>query len=274
MPRLIDTLNPEVAALLKAHPFQDQSVDIVANPKLQRMPKEPGQGGTLAEAARAAVGTTGHTLPAMPTKFDAVAAGPNDRVMPAFIIGPERLEEARTAKPMLPQREMEQHPIASNRIDGYVRFRVRVSADRMRILNVQTIEGPLELPQSIVGHHAYDVTLDGQRLSTEGIPDLGVQRSFPRPGQNEHHVTELPSFEFNVRVPRASLPEGALGRLQINLYRFPDATKKQVAGAAPLSRQLGPLSHVIAKIEGIQAIHLDPAAAEQVSKLFPGTPIR
>lgn len=278
MPKLIETLNPEVAALLHEHPFQEKSEDLLANTALPRMAKDPTK-----EPLRPAVGRTGHALASMPARFEALAAaGPNDHVMPAFIIGPERAAEALKAKPALPQKEMEALPgsrvgvLAGQAIasDGYVRLRVRVTDDRMRILSAQNVEGPLAQPQSIIGQHAYEVTLDGERVAAEGIPDVGLQRSFPRPGQHEHHVTELTSFEFNVRVPRASVPNVALERLQINLYRFPDATPKAIAGKARLSQQLGPQAHVVARIEGLRTQYIDPVAIEHFGKIFPSLKIR
>jgi hypothetical protein len=87
-------------------------------------------------------------------------------------------------------------------------------------------------------------------------------------------VTELQSFEFNVRVPRAALHEAALDRLQIQLYRFPDALRKPIAGNARLSQQLGPQARVVARIEGLRAQHLDPNAIEQFHKIFPSLKIR
>jgi hypothetical protein len=274
MPKLIETINPEVAALLHANPFQDQSADIVVNSVLPRMAKDPAK-----EPLRPAVGRAGHVLAAMPAKFEAaserVAAGPNDRVMAPFIIGPERASAATNGeKPMLPQKEMEHHAIPGTPADGYVRMRVRVTDDRMRIVSVQHVEGPLAQPDSIVGQHAYEVTLDSNRLSAEGIADIGVQRSYPRPGQHEHHIAQLPSFEFNVRVPRSALPEGALDRLRINLYRFPDASRRSIAGTALLSQQLGPQVSVVARIEGLKAQHVDPIAIEQFTKVFPSLKIR
>lgn len=283
MPKLIETLNPEVAASLKTHPFQDQSADIIAQAGLPRMVTDPAK-----EPLRPSVGRTGHVLAAMPTKFEALVAGPKDRVMPAFIIGPERARTSDRAStsnrasvgahvsdsPMLPQKDMESHAIPAIRTDGYVRLRVRVTGDRMRILSVQNVEGPLAAPQALVGRHAYEVTLDARRIAAEGIPDVGVQRSFPRPGQHEHHVTELESFEFNVRVARQALPEGALDRLRINLYRFPDATPKPIAGDARLSQHLGPQAQTVAQIDGIQAQHVDPTAVEQFKKLFPSLKLK
>lgn len=272
MPKLIESINPEVASLLHANPFQDQSSDIVVNASLPRMAKDPAK-----EPPRATVGRTGHVLAAMPPKFEpatAAAAGPTDRVMQPFIIGPERAVEARTAGPMIPQKEMERHAIPGSRTDGYVRMRVRVTDDKMRILSVQNVDGPLAQPDSIVGQHAYEVTLDSHRLSAEGIADVGVQRSYPRPGQHEHHIAQLPSFEFTVRVPRAALPEGALERLRINLYRFPDASRKAIIGSALLSQQLGPQASLIARIEGLRAQHVDPIAIEQFTKVFPSLKIQ
>jgi hypothetical protein len=269
---------------MREHPFQDQASDIIVQSSLPQMPKDPA-----AETLRPAVGRTGHVLAAMPPKIETLkaSAGPNDRVMTPFIIGPERARTA-TAKAVkndghdgamtMPLKDMEAHqtPAAAHASpgEGYIRLRVRVTDDRMRILNAQTVEGPLAQPTAIVGQHAYEVVLDSQRIAAEGIADIGIQRSFPRPGQHEHHITELPSFEFNVRVPKAAVPAGALSRLRINLYRLPDSLPKPIAERGLLSQQLGTQAQVIARIEGIASQHLDTNAVEQLRKIFPSANIR
>jgi hypothetical protein len=277
MPKLIESLNPEVAKLLAQHPFQDQSTDIIVDAQLPRMAADPAK-----EPLKPAVGRLGHVLAAMPAKVadtpqrvtNPPTAGSNDRVMPQFIIGPETARDGKPLAAMRPQKEMQPHTIAATRADGYVRMRVRVTDDRMRILNVTSVEGPLAQPTSIVGEHAYEVTLDNNQLAAEGIADIGVQRSYPRPGEHEHHMTELTSYEFNVRVPRSALPEGAVERLNINLYRLPDAKPKPIQGAALLSRQLGPQAQLVARIEGLRPEHIDPAAIDQFTKVFPSVKLR
>lgn len=171
--------------------------------------------------------------------------------------------------PATPSADMQARPQLAEAADGYLRLRVRVTEGRMRIVGAQTVDGPLALSPSFVGQHAYEVMLDGRPIALEGLPDLGVSRSYPRPDQHEHHITARPTYEFNVRVPRSQLPADALGRLHVTLFRFPDASPKTAMGS--MTRQFGQQATVVAVIEGVREEHLEAPALEQLKRLFPSS---
>jgi hypothetical protein len=150
---------------------------------------------------------------------------------------------------------------------GYVRLRVRVTSDQMRIVGAARVDGPLAQSAGIVGDHAYEVTLDGQLISREGLPDIGVSRAYPRPGQVEHHLTERPSVEFNIRVPLDRLPESALARLRLSLFSFPDASSRKISGL--VTEQFGQQAKLVAHLDGVSQARLEPAALEQLRRIFP-----
>jgi hypothetical protein len=65
------------------------------------------------------------------------------------------------------------------------------------------------------------------------------------------------------------LPADALGRVQLTLFRFPDASPKTAAGS--VTRQFGQQATVVAVIEGLREEHLEPPALEQLKRLFPSS---
>jgi hypothetical protein len=146
--------------------------------------------------------------------------------------------------------------------------------DKIQIISAKTVDGPLAQPTSFVGQHAYEVVFDAQRLRVEGIPDISVSRSYPRPGQDEHHITERKVFEFNIRIPLSVVPSNALDRIKINLYRFSDALPKAIPGAALLSTQYGKQARIVATFDGIKADRVEPLALDQLRVIFPSALIR
>lgn len=150
---------------------------------------------------------------------------------------------------------------------GYIRLRVRVTDGEMRIVGAQRVEGPLLQPTTFTGEHAYEVTLDGLLVAREGIPDMGVSRSYPRPGSVEHHVAERPTTELNIRVPLDRVPAAALGRLRLSLFRFPDALPRTITGT--ISQQLGRQALVVARVEALSQGRIEPDALKELQRLAP-----
>lgn len=152
---------------------------------------------------------------------------------------------------------------------GYLRLRIRVAGDRMQIVGARVVDGPLSVSASFVGEYACEIVLDAVAIAVEGLPDVGVSRSYPRPGQHEHHFGTRHVFEFNMRIPKAALARDALQRLHITLYRFPDASVKHVVGS--LSRAYGQQARVVARIEGVRAQDVEGQAREELERLFPAS---
>jgi hypothetical protein len=230
---------------------------IIDNPTGPRMAMEP-----VKEPLRARPGLA--AMPAkMPDKPQGTAEG--QRVMLAFK-PPAATDAPPTAKPT-GEMKMRSGEQIEQQGAGYLRLRIRVTDSSMRIVAAQRVDGPLSLPDSFVGEHAYEVTLDGKLVAREGIPDIGVSRSFPRPGTLEHFVTERPTTEITMRVPLDRVPETALARLRLSLFRLPDALPRTVTGT--LAEQLGQQARVVARIETLSQARIEPAAFEVLRKLAP-----
>jgi hypothetical protein len=169
-----------------------------------------------------------------------------------------------------PKGEMKSHPDVAGPApmrESYVVLRVRAAGDRMTILGAQEVDGPLTLPSTMIGEHAYEALLDSRPIAQEGVVDVGISRSFPRPGEHEHHITERPSFDFNVRIPRSAVPDDALHRVALTLFRLPDASQKNVEGR--LSALFGARARTVAHLDALRPEVFEPAAREQIFRLFP-----
>lgn len=199
-------------------------------------------------------------------KEPAVKVPSGEQVMSPF----DPKAPAKPGKPKEGFQEMKGHPdITATQTSGqsYLRLRMRVTGDRLNVVDVQQVPGPLVLSGSVAGEYAYEVQLDAKPLAAEGILDVGVSRSFPRPGTNEHFITQRSSFEFNVRLPRTEVPDASVPRLSIVVYRFADTSPKMIQGR--ISAQPGLQAHPVAQLQGIQVEALEPALREKFQKVFP-----
>jgi hypothetical protein len=177
---------------------------------------------------------------------------------------------AKPGKPSEGSQEMKGHPdLTGTQTSGqsYLRLRMRVAGDRLSVIDVQQVPGPLVQTGSVAGEYAYEVQLDGKPLTAEGILDVGVSRSYPRPGTNEHYITPRSTFEFNVRLPRAEVPDASVPRLSIAVYHFADASPKMIQGR--ISAQPGLHAQPVAQLQGIRIESLDPELREKFQKVFP-----
>jgi hypothetical protein len=246
------------------HPVQDGALNqVVINPTLPVMPTDPSK-----EAGAVVAGA--NIMPEIRETVNVPGRG-GERTMETF-----RPTVSPAASGAIPASEMQSRPAAADTDtkQGYLLLRVRVINDKIQIISAKTVDGPLVEPTLLVGQHAYEVVLDAQRLAVEGIADIAVSRSYPRPGQHEHHIAQRQVFEFNIRIPRSAVPSNALDRIKINLFRFPDALPKAISGPTLLSRQFGNQARIVATLDGITADRIEPSALDQLKVIFPSALIR
>jgi hypothetical protein len=160
--------------------------------------------------------------------------------------------------------------------DGYVRLRVRVTeGGRLTVVGAKAVEGELVEPK-LQGAMAYEATIGGRRIAGGGIPDVGEQRSFPDPKaklpeMKGHHVTELASYEVNVRVPREAVKVAELPKLEIGLFRIKEDLPEEataIAAEAPLGDQFQRELREVARLKGIKPDKLAKPVADQLRKAF------
>jgi hypothetical protein len=141
--------------------------------------------------------------------------------------------------------------------EGYVRLHILVDNGEMSIIGSQNVDGPLAEVSAFNGGHAYEVTLEGERLHAGALPDLNVVRSFPNPNgppqEQQHHTYELATYEFNARVPRDALTAKTLPKVEVALYRVKDTVPKVVSGIQPLAEAHEHELREVARMKGLPA---------------------
>jgi hypothetical protein len=147
---------------------------------------------------------------------------------------------------------------------GYVRLRVHVDEDgEASIVDSHFVAGDLMQPSALQGQFAYEVAEGQTRLHVDSIPDLGVFRSFVNPDgppeERKHHVYELKSYDFDVRVPVDKLAAATPSKVAIKLYRVKEARTAMPAGHLPLDVQYQRELREVTRVEGIPVKALPPA---------------
>jgi len=243
---------PQIDQLKPGHMQEGADLKTIRNPRLPLMAATP----------QAPTSVNGEQMPTKP-----VAKVPSgEQTMSPF-------DPKAPVKPGTPKeggQEMKGHAgTTETQASGqsYLPMRMRVAGDRLSIVDVQEVQGPLVQTGSVAGEYAYEVQLDAKPVAAEGILDVGVSRSYPRPGTNEHYITPRSTFEFNVRLPRAQVPDASVPRLSIAVYRFADASPKMIQGR--ISAQPGLQAQPVAQLQGIRLESLEPELREKFQKVFP-----
>jgi hypothetical protein len=143
------------------------------------------------------------------------------------------------------------------RPEGYVRFRVHVDNGEATIVDSHLVESTLVQQPALHGNFVYEVIEGDKILHVDSIPDLGVFRSFVNPEgppeQRRHHIYELATYDFDIRVPVTRLTQAALPRVTIVLHRVKDGRWPLAVGAVPLSTQYQQELREVTRVEGIPA---------------------
>jgi hypothetical protein len=163
---------------------------------------------------------------------------------------------SRRRKGSLPD-QVEPKPSRAERAEdeGYLRIRVRAEDGELQVKDIRGVEGPLVADEELHGDLAYEVTIGGRRVSSGAIPDVGAMRSFPppdpAPGQEGHHFTPTPSYEFLVRIPKQGLSPKSLSRLGIRVYRVKSPVAR-TEGPEPLGERFEGDLREVGRIQGIR----------------------
>ena len=151
--------------------------------------------------------------------------------------------------------------------EQYVRFRMRVDNGELSVLDSHLVDSTLVAPAALYGNFAYEVTNGQRRLHADSIPDLGVTRSFSNlkgpPEERAHNITELSSYEFDIRIPAKELRRAALPKITIALYRVKAHGTSMTPGAAPLNVQFERELRDVAHRQGIPSDKLPKSMQPQ-----------
>lgn len=139
--------------------------------------------------------------------------------------------------------------------EQYIRLRVRVSRDRLTVLDSHLVDGPLSQTPGFATANAYEVSIGDRLLHAGALPDLGMQRSFPNPDgppeQQGHHVTERPVYEFTARVPAHEVTPETIASIAIRLHRVKEEARATRLGSEPLAAQFAREVRPVAELVGL-----------------------
>ena len=145
---------------------------------------------------------------------------------------------------------------AAEESPGYLRLRLRVVDGEARVRGVKFVEGPLDRPDTISAGLSYEAKVGGKRVAVGDVPDFGERRSFPDPtgraGMERHHVSEVETPEFTVRIPADALSEAQLAELSIDLFSWRGKGPGDHIAVTELSKQPKVAVTRIARLEGLQ----------------------
>jgi hypothetical protein len=143
--------------------------------------------------------------------------------------------------------------------EQYIRLRVRVSRDRLTVLDSHLVDGPLSQTQTFATANAYEVSVGDRLLHAGALPDLGMQRSFVNPDgppdQHGHHFTERPIYEFTARVPAHEVTPETISKIAIRLHRIKEEARATRLGSEVLaeqfSREVRPMAELVGLPESV-----------------------
>jgi hypothetical protein len=143
--------------------------------------------------------------------------------------------------------------------EQYIRLRVRVSRDRLAVLDSHLVDGPLSQAQGFATANAYEVSIGDRLLHAGALPDLGMQRSFVNPDgppeQQGHHFTERPVYEFTARVPAHEVTPETVSKIAIRLHRIKEEARATRLGpeglATQFSREVRPMAELVGLPESV-----------------------
>jgi hypothetical protein len=194
------------------------------------------------------------------------AADSSKPTMRPFIPG-QRPSNGTDSRPTYPDQKAQATRSAAD--GSYVVLRMRVQDGKMIVIGSKRVEGPLLAEEALLQDGlTYEALLDNKRLSVGSIADYGEQRSYPRPGNHEHHIAVLPSFDFNLRVPSDKLTLQELPKLKISLFRFKEPVSDLKLSPLPLQAQFDRQIRVVAELNGIQVAKLPSDVQELVRRAF------
>lgn len=165
-----------------------------------------------------------------------------------------------------------QEPVASRAAagdsGGYMRLHLRVDDGAMSVVAAKYVPGPLAAPAPMQGGLAYEVSLGQEQLGAGDVPDPGVRRGLVSPDAPErgHHVVEVPSYEFTVRIPVERLSRVNLPDVQVTVYRLDASQVIHATNAQPLQAQTGHVVEEVARLNGIRMEELPTDARNNIEQ--------
>ena len=150
---------------------------------------------------------------------------------------------------------------------------MRVQNGEISLIGSRRVDGTLMEHQDLIQNGiTYDAFVKDRRIAIGSIPDFGEQRSFARPNADPshegHHITILPSFDFNVKIAADKLAYKDLGALKVSLYRFKEHVHELKLAETPVKDQYEKQTRVVAVMNGININRLKEDVKMALKKSF------
>jgi hypothetical protein len=202
---------------------------------------------------------TGPAQRAKPEKGSAAPApsgGRRSRIKEAFVRQPARRPGKEVEMPEMEPPRRRRTSANPEPEPGYLVLRMRLSGDRLRVIDSRAMPGPLRPDLALTGSHAYEVAVSGRLVHTGSLPDLGVQRSFANPQAKEgvetgHHIAERRTVDFTVRVPAAEVTEETLEQVEVVLLRVKGDVQIDRLDDEPVSTRFPRELRPVARLRGL-----------------------
>ena len=228
--------------------------------------------------ARAVEGLVARGATKLPSKSDvAPSPGRGGTARRKAPVDPRSMQEARTATQrqegtnfgaQVPRRpgSSRSEPASGAPREQYVRIKVHVAGDRLRVTDSHLVDGPLSQPLSFAGAGVYEFSIDGRLLYAASLPDIGIQRSFVDPSNDPqrqgHFITEREVYDFQARIPAHELTRKTLAEVRLTLHRIKEPLRAVRLDERRLTAQFEKRLRPIAELTGLPPSVL-PAAIER-----------
>jgi hypothetical protein len=148
--------------------------------------------------------------------------------------------------------------------EAYLRMHLRVHDGQISVVEARKVENDID------SNLVYEAALQSKRIALGSIIDVGVNRSYPNPegipGQEGHFFIDLPSFEFDARIPVKELSSRDLPKVEIAVYRVKGPAKKSV-GEKSLALEFGNELREVARLKGISLKALPQKSQAEIRKI-------
>jgi hypothetical protein len=150
---------------------------------------------------------------------------------------------------------------AAQTSNSYVRLTVHVEKGVLSITDSREVAGPLAETTTLATGLAHEVRIGDRRVALGSTPDAHMSRSFNNigAGPREHHLQNLESFDFVVRMPASALVGVDPKTVAINVVHVDSvADHAALVGPQHLNNQANLQVRPVSTLQGIEPTKLPP----------------
>lgn len=177
-----------------------------------------------------------------------------------------------TAPAQLGEQVASEEPVPEEQGPGYFRIRMSMVDGEMTARGAKFVKGPLHEEESVSPGLTYDAKIGQKRVAFGDVPDPIEWRSHPDPSAKGeragHHVTELSSYDFTVRIPSDQVTEEAIEDLRVTLYRWRGQGPGEHISISELSRQPKVAVEKLGAMSGLQIADAPVTLKKELRQAF------